>query len=592
MNKIKLKPLNLEKINNSKQKYSKLSNNLPIILSLGKEIIELELNLTLEEKEKYLKSTEDILIEDLIFLQYETYLWKKIKLKSTNFTLNTLIYLNKITRKKIPIEYISFSFPILNFNENFLTEMINFVSESNGIYFNESSIFNNKSSYEIKFSLFIENEFLKTFELAKKKIKPKDENLIIENIFNNIKFESDYYDFFFIHFNEILTSINDNFIFPIFDFYNFLLNLKFRFNLKIIIFFDDLRDLFKMNENYFNQTFNIIKITDVFFWEKKNFIINIQILFNNFSFDYKNCLNFFQKNLYNFNKIENKLNIIINNFNNVDIFEYKNQNNFQKYNFNISPFEKINHSNYLQIQDYKKILLNNNNLFVSLFLAGFLEKFFKLNHNKKKYQIEIIFPCYLKAFEVVKKMFFLKVNNFNFFQNDDDLFIIHLDQNLINYYIQFYKKKSVENNFVLDCVHKNRSSLREFLFKNSKNFSMINNYNNNNNYFNNNNNYFNNSKNDLFSSFNSTKNKYKNFIISSNKNFTNRKFTKNNSLGNIFYKSLNKKNKNCYDSLNNSIYHNIFFNNVNNNSKVFDINDKKKNISEYLSNNNSIFFEK
>ena len=137
MNKIKLKPLNL---NHSKQKYLKSSNNLPIILSLGKETIELELNLTFEEKEKYLKNIENISIEDLIFLQYENYLWKKIKLKSTNFTLNTLIYLNKITKKKIPIEYISFSFPELNFNENFLIEMINFVTESNGIYFNESSL--------------------------------------------------------------------------------------------------------------------------------------------------------------------------------------------------------------------------------------------------------------------------------------------------------------------------------------------------------------------------------------------------------------------------------------------------------------------
>jgi hypothetical protein len=203
MNKIKLKPLNLEKYNN-KQKYSKLSNNLPIILSLGKEIIELELNLTFEEKEKYLKSTENILIEDLIFLQHENFLWKKIKLKSTNFTLNTLIYMNKITRKKIPIEYISFSFPNLNFNENFLIEMINFVTESNGIYFNESSIFKNKSSFEIKFSLFIENELLKTFELAKKKLKQNDENSLNENsnVFNNIKFESDYYDFFFHSFQR------------------------------------------------------------------------------------------------------------------------------------------------------------------------------------------------------------------------------------------------------------------------------------------------------------------------------------------------------------------------------------------------------
>ena len=568
MNKIKLKPLNL---NHSKQKYSKLSNNLPIILSLGKETIELELNLTLEEKEKYLKNIENISIEDLIFLQYENYLWKKIKLKSTNFTLNTLIYLNKITKKKIPIEYISFSFPELNFNENFLIEMINFVTESNGIYFNESSIFNNKSSYEIKFSLFIENEHLKTFELAKKKIKKNDENLIIENnIFNNIKLESENYDFFFIHFNEILTSINDNFIFPIFDFYNFLLNLKSNFNLKIIIFFDNLKDLFNMNENYFTQTFNIINLTDVFFWEKKNFISNIQILTNNFNLDYKNCLKFFQKQF--FNNFDIKLNIIINDFNNVEIFEFKNLI-FQKYNFNISPFEKINHSNYLLIQDYKKILYNNNNLFISLFLAGFLEKFFKLNINNinKKYQIEIIFPCYLKAFEFIKKMFFFKLNNFDLWNLNDDFFIVNIDKNVVKNNIQIYKKKKVENNFVLDCVHKNRSSLREFLFKNYKN------YNNNNN--------FNNNNNEKFHSFNSTKNLYKNF---NNSIFnSNRKITKNNSIENVFYKNNNKKNN--FLSLNNSIYKNIFKNNVN---KNININVKKNNFSEYLTNNNSIFFEK
>ena len=124
MNKIKLKPLYLEKNSYIKQNYLKINNNLPIILSLGKEIIELELNLSFEEKEKYLKDKEieNFIIEDLNFLQYESYLWNKIKLKSTNFTLNTLIHLNKITKKKIPIEYISFSFPNLNFNELFLIE--------------------------------------------------------------------------------------------------------------------------------------------------------------------------------------------------------------------------------------------------------------------------------------------------------------------------------------------------------------------------------------------------------------------------------------------------------------------------------------
>ena len=325
-----------------------------------------------------------------------------------------------------------------------------------------------------------------------------------------------------------------------------------------------------MNENYFTQTFNIINLTDVFFWEKKNFISNIQILTNNFNLDYKNCLKFFQKHF--FNNFDIKLNIIINDFNNVEIFEFKNLI-FQKYNFNISPFEKINHSNYLLIQDYKKILYNNNNLFISLFLAGFLEKFFKLNINNinKKYQIEIIFPCYLKAFEFIKKMFFFKLNNFDLWNLNDDFFIVNIDKNVVKNNILIYKKKKVENNFVLDCVHKNRSSLREFLFKNYKN------YNNNNN--------FNNNNNEKFHSFNSTKNLYKNF---NNSIFnSNRKITKNNSIENVFYKNNNKKNN--FLSLNNSIYKNIFKINVN---KNININVKKNNFSEYLTNNNSIFFEK
>ena len=111
------------------------------LISYG--LLNLTLTLELNEKDinKYNISWADIKNYDsLYFIKTNKSLWLRIKLSSTNNTLSTFLYMNRILKTKIKIKHICFRKIKFQQNQTDFKELINSVSNSNGLIFDCHSV--------------------------------------------------------------------------------------------------------------------------------------------------------------------------------------------------------------------------------------------------------------------------------------------------------------------------------------------------------------------------------------------------------------------------------------------------------------------
>ena len=111
------------------------------LISYG--FLNLTLTLELNEKDinKYNISWADIKNYDsLYFIKTNKSLWLRIKLSSTNNTLSTFLYMNRILKTKIKMKHICFRKIKFQQNQTDFKELINSVSNSNGLIFDCHSV--------------------------------------------------------------------------------------------------------------------------------------------------------------------------------------------------------------------------------------------------------------------------------------------------------------------------------------------------------------------------------------------------------------------------------------------------------------------
>ena len=105
--------------------------------------LNLTLTLELNEKDinKYNFSWTDLKNYDsLSFIKTNKSLWSRIKLSSTNNTLSTFLYMNRILKTKIKIKHICFRKLKFQPNQADFKELIDSVSNSNGLIFDCHSV--------------------------------------------------------------------------------------------------------------------------------------------------------------------------------------------------------------------------------------------------------------------------------------------------------------------------------------------------------------------------------------------------------------------------------------------------------------------
>ena len=114
---------------------------IPRILSMGS--VDLIMNFEFTEDELIdLELEFDKLnsLTDLKFLEEKKDLWNKFELTSNNPTLITLLYLNKVNKKKSYIDYVPLGLPTFSDEEKYFEEVVKFVTEQNYLNINESQL--------------------------------------------------------------------------------------------------------------------------------------------------------------------------------------------------------------------------------------------------------------------------------------------------------------------------------------------------------------------------------------------------------------------------------------------------------------------
>ena len=151
--------------NNQKKQPKQKVKELPGCLSFGKldliykiEFTEKDLEKTEEEIKqdengtKY-RNIEDInTLTDLQFIKDKKNIWDKIILKPNNSTLEQLLTANKISKKKMAVEYITYGNPKFEGDEEYFLEIYNYLNEKNNFDINETPLVED-GSYSLKFEL-------------------------------------------------------------------------------------------------------------------------------------------------------------------------------------------------------------------------------------------------------------------------------------------------------------------------------------------------------------------------------------------------------------------------------------------------------
>ena len=91
-------------------------------------------------------------IKDLSFLKENKKILKRFKVKSKNEMLKLLLFGNLNREKKCQIEYISINIPKFEGEEEFFKDILNFVTQKNGLFLNENPIDKN-GNYHIKIEM-------------------------------------------------------------------------------------------------------------------------------------------------------------------------------------------------------------------------------------------------------------------------------------------------------------------------------------------------------------------------------------------------------------------------------------------------------
>ena len=178
--------------NNQKKQPKQKVKELPGCLSFGKldliykiEFTEKDLEKTEEEIKqdengtKY-RNIEDInTLTDLQFIKDKKNIWDKIILKPNNSTLEQLLTANKISKKKMAVEYITYGNPKFEGDEEYFLEIYNYLNEKNNFDINETPLVED-GSYSLKFELQFKDQ-THTFKIGTGGDDKDEENKEEEN---------------------------------------------------------------------------------------------------------------------------------------------------------------------------------------------------------------------------------------------------------------------------------------------------------------------------------------------------------------------------------------------------------------------------
>ena len=150
-----------QKKQQGKQNKPKIKEAVPLALSLGKFDIIYKIEFSDKDLEKSENESYDIgninSLKDLQFIKDKKNIWEKIQLVPNNSTLEQLIIGNKISKKKMHVDYIGYGRPKFEGDDEYFNEIFNYVNEKNHIDINARPL-SDSGSYSVTFELYFKDQ--------------------------------------------------------------------------------------------------------------------------------------------------------------------------------------------------------------------------------------------------------------------------------------------------------------------------------------------------------------------------------------------------------------------------------------------------
>ena len=458
----------------------------------------LNLTLTIELSEKDLEqnniSWENLKnYNSISFINTNKCLWPRLKLSSTNNTLRTLLHMNKILEKKIKIKHICFRKIKYQQNQLVFKDLVESVTNSNGLYLDSHSICPCELSIQLRLRY---NGHRKLFVLCGEKTPldddddedgdydmKEDDNILLEEGTNydelpnldemnggvetfdiDEKMDDEEYNPF-IDIPKEINNVND-FYFIYFYFGDYNGNFENTFKGKITIkylfnYFTYLRKNFRNNKIVLNmgaeipeldlEVKDLLSITSITIFYEKNKLFQILNNFRNEEDKIKREQEYF-KHYYD-NKIKNQelKKYLDEEDKRANFLEYLQRRASEKNIFEKNSISSLNEEDYLPLFKHNKFKKFNKN-FYSLKLSKFkLKNKLKEDEKEKDKKVKIKDNKYFVPLTKVEMFNYYKTQicekDFLMKPNEEKMIIV-LDELSKLYIVQF--NKAYEKPFVLD----------------------------------------------------------------------------------------------------------------------------------------------
>ena len=440
------------------------------VLGIGK----VDFNFTLElsdQDAEFLNTSIDSLdsIESLKILSNKPEIWDKISLTSSSQIISSFLYINKVSKHKIFIEFASLAPISFSEEEMFLKPILTYVAEHNFLFINENDIL---PFYKTTVTLNIKkgSKIINTFNLCQNENSNINRSNAPEDATMYEKLICDYsqFNYLFIDLNEFVDLSHLNIGFS--DVLNLLSTIdRFYKDLLFVVYFPAvIANISMLNLDSINQLTEILSYSDTVIFQKKEAIAFFTLL-QQFSSQaitaipnsiknkaqFKtaetafNSINFRRKISKKHSKGSSRIGIFIDDLSYLNIIECsrvgKDSHKIFEYKFNLIP--KLNQANKKLIEEYKRQFEVNQNFLTSVFFGGFLSKFF----NTSGYE-----TAFVTASEITKRCLDLFKLGLEF-PLDAEFYYVSPNKTLI----REYKEKQIqqEKGFVLDCTNLNTSKL-------------------------------------------------------------------------------------------------------------------------------------
>lgn len=267
--------------------------------------------------------------------------------------------------------------------------------------------------------------------------------------------EIEEYDFIFIDVDEFLNFHGAGL--HLIELADFLKKISLaNKNPKIVVNFPNiLLNINMINLELIDVILCIMSFTDIFLFDKKECLAFFNMLSqmnNEKELSEKNLFDHFLNNIPHLKTNVSKLGLFMEELQKFNILEQRGEKVIYQNEYFLNLHPKINHTNQKVIDDYKKIMLLNNNYFKSIFFGGYFSKYiFNGDH----------YSSFISGIESTKRILELFKNKIDF-PNDPDFYIVKLQKNKITKDIKLEKLRKKEEQFVLDCVNKKNSSIKYY----------------------------------------------------------------------------------------------------------------------------------